>query len=455
MGIVRAINVRRKWGRGADILWVFALMLYILIGASAVPFHGDESTLIMMSRDYHYQFLAGDWAQVFYQEVPANATEQHLRLLNGTLPKYLIGLAWHLGGYTVDDLNDQWLWGADWDWNIRDGHMPSEGLLRAARWPAALLMALSVPVVFALARRWTGWLAAYLASFLFATHPVILIQARRAYMESPLLFFSLLTIWLAVWWAGCLAGEGAPVWRQRGAALALGLSAGLAVASKHSGVMPAAAAYLSLAIIAVRLYRSGGGRLAIALGISAVVAGLVFLALTPAWWGDPLARLAQTIGLRAELLSEQVAAFPDAIYSGLPDRIAGLLRQLSVAPPAYYEVPGWEDYIAGPIEAYRASPWAGIQYGTTALTVVLGGGLFALVLLGGGRLVREFRAGDFAILPIALWVLLTVLFVLVTIPLGWQRYYMPLYPAETLLAGAGGAWIYRAATARASARRVS
>jgi hypothetical protein len=99
--------MNRRWLIGADILWIFALMIYVLAGTRQVPFHGDESTLIMMSRDYYYQFIAGNLAQVTYHDPPLNATEQQLRLLNGTVPKYLIGLAWHVAGFTVDDLNDR------------------------------------------------------------------------------------------------------------------------------------------------------------------------------------------------------------------------------------------------------------------------------------------------------------------------------------------------------------
>ena len=109
-------------------------------------------------------------------------------------------LAATLAGYDIDQINEQWLWGAGWDWNVENGHMPEDGLLLAARLSAALFATLSVPLVFAL-----GWLvgqrpAAYAVSFLLATHPVILLNGRRAYMESTLLFFSLLVVLAAAWW---------------------------------------------------------------------------------------------------------------------------------------------------------------------------------------------------------------------------------------------------------------
>ncbi len=416
------------WRRyGADILWVFALMLFVALGAPPVPFHPDESTQIMMSRDYHYQFVAGDWSQVLYTDPPLNATEQHLRLLNGTLSKYLIGLAWDLGGYTVDDLNEQWLWGADYAWNVANGHRPTDALLRTARWSQVLAGALAVPVMFALGWLWRRRWTAYPASFLLATHGVVLIHIRRAYMEATLLLFSLLVALAAVWWARrVLRGDQR---RQPGPALVLGMVAGLAVASKHSGAIPVGAAFLGLAIVMLWRARGTLGWLA----GSGVLALAVFLALNPAWWSDPLARAGEVLTLRAGLVADQVSAFPEAVYPDFPARVMGLLGQLSVTEPAYYEVPGWGDYLAAEIAAYEATPLAGIRYGAGMAGKVAGLALLALAAGGIALLVRDGRRQP-ELLVVALWGGLTVLFTLATIPLDWQRYIMPLYPVAILLA---------------------
>ena len=169
-----------RWLVGADILWVAALMVYVLLGTALVPFHADESTQIMMSRDYHYQFVAGDWDAVQYHDPPLNATEQQLRLLNGTVSKLLFGAAWDLAGYSVNDLNEQWLWGADYRWNVENGHRPADDLLVAVRRVSALAGALAVAVMFGVARLWQGRLAAYPTSALLATHGGVLMHIRRA-----------------------------------------------------------------------------------------------------------------------------------------------------------------------------------------------------------------------------------------------------------------------------------
>ena len=73
--------------------WIFLylglLVIYILSGADLVPFHGDEATQIYMSRDYAYQFLERDLGKIYFNLNPANPAEQDLRLLNGTVSKYL------------------------------------------------------------------------------------------------------------------------------------------------------------------------------------------------------------------------------------------------------------------------------------------------------------------------------------------------------------------------------
>src|SRR5690606_13842513 len=150
--------------RLVDAFWLFGWMLYVLAGVALVPFHGDESTVIYMSKDYAYLFQQGDTARMRYAETPLSSEEQDLRLLNGPVTKYLIGVAWDLRGYTLDEINEQWHWGFDWYWNISNGHSPSEDLLQTARWPSAFLLAGSVALIFYIALFAFDRPAAYLTS---------------------------------------------------------------------------------------------------------------------------------------------------------------------------------------------------------------------------------------------------------------------------------------------------
>jgi len=447
---------QRRW-IGADILWIAALMVYVLAGIGLVPFHADESTMIMMARDYYAQFVAGDLNQVLYHDPPLDATAQHLRLLNGTLAKDLIGLATHLAGYGVADLNEQWLWGAGWDWNVDNGHMPTEGLLLAARWPSSLFAALSVLLMFGLGWQWGGRWMAYPASLLFALHPVILIQGRRAYQEGGLLFFSLVMVFLAVAWGRAVVRGQRYLrpkvpWRLMwGGALLLGIVAGLNVASKHSGAVPPAAAFLALFFFVIWRMRVGRWQALSALVIGGIVALGVFLLLNPAWWDAPLTRVGEVLALRNGLVADQQVAFPESVYPDVGARLVGLLHGLTDAPPVYYEAPWWADFpvIQDQIATYTASPWTGIQYGVNGLTTALSLAQFGLALVGLGWLWGALRRGEIAGLALGLWLVLTLALIVGTIPLAWQRYLVPLYPIEILLAGIGlGGLARRIVTAR-------
>lgn len=410
--IIRAF---RRSPRLVAALWLALLTVYILAGTAFVPFHGDESTQIYMSRDYAYLFLDGDLERVRYSAAPASPTEQHLRLLNGVVSKYLIGLAWRAAGFSLADLNEQWDWGADWNYNQQNGHAPAPALLLAARWPSALLLALGAAAMFALGCIVGGAPAAYLGSLYYALHPALLLNGRRAMMEGSFLAFSLLALLAGLWFVR------RPGWKP---ALALGLAAGLALASKHTALFGAAAVFIGCLVMALPASR----RLLLWLA-AALLALLVFLALNPAWWDDPLGRAAEVLRLRQELLAIQTSVFGS--YTGPADQLAGFLHQTFIAHPQYYEAPAWADYIGGQIADYEASPWCGVSLGGS----IAGGALLAaLTLWGGGRLLRRRDAVAGLIL---LWSAALALSTLALTPLEWGRYYLPVYPAIGLLAAVG------------------
>jgi 4-amino-4-deoxy-L-arabinose transferase-like glycosyltransferase len=380
-------------------------MLYILAGTAITPFHGDEATQIFMSRDYAYQFMQRDFARLAYRDPPGGDQEQHLRLLNGTINKYLIGLAWHISGFAPEDINEQWDWGADWDYNRQNGHAPSDALLRAARWPSSILLAGGVVVMFALGDALGGRTTAYLASLYYALCPPLLLNGHRAMMEGSLTFFSLLTVLCGVWFAGR---------RSWVAALMLGVSAGLALASKHSAVFAIVAVYSACLILnhkgtkdTKRIFVSSWLKIL----ISTVFALVLFYVLNPAWWGDPITRAGQVLGLRQELLSIQTSVFGG--YASPLDALGGFTRQVLVVLPQY-------------------SVWRGVSVGGSLLGAAL---LVGMLVVGLWALVR--RLGDPAKRVIGAWALAVVLSTLLLTPVEWQRYYVPAYPAVGLIGAFG------------------
>lgn len=436
----------RALNRYFPVVWIVVLMAYMLAGTELVPFHGDESTQIYMSRDYAYQFLQHDLTKVNYSTAPESLTEQQLRLLNGTINKYLIGLAWSLSGFKIEDINEQWDWGADWNYNQSYSHAPSEALLQIARWPSAILLAAGVLVMFLLGQAFGGRWAAYVASLYYALNPALLINGRRAMMEGSFVFFSLLTLLAACWFLL------RPSWRS---AVGLGLAAGLALASKHTAVFTVAAVFITCLVYIVartlRTFRSIPVHIVLRLLLAGVIAWAVFYLLNPAWWGDPIGRASTVLALRENLLEGQSAAFGG--YPNFGDQVGGFLRQTMVVQPQYYEIAGWENYIGDQIARYEASPWRGVSVGGSVLGATI---LFVIMAVGIWAILRYKRIRAAVRALIGIWMLVMALTTLLLTPLEWQRYYLPAYPAVGLLAGLGVSRIAAAARIfnRANARRV-
>ncbi len=440
-------------GRILPLIWLVLLVAYILIGTADVPFHGDESTQIFMSRDYAYQFIEHDYGKLEYSPNPISPTEQQLRLLNGTVNKYLIGLAWHVNGMSIGDINEQWDWGADWDYNQQNGHAPSLTLLLAARWPSALLLAAGVVVMFGLGRALGGRWTPYIASLYYALNPALLLNGRRAMMEGSFIFFSLMVVLVAVW----LLEK--PSLRR---AILLGLVSGFALASKHTAVFTIAAVFG--AVLLYLIYQSATSEddnsvvdyvLLPYLVIAAVFTFGSFFALNPAWWGDPAARAQTVVDLRQELLAGQTAVFGG--YAHLGDQITGFLRQSLIVHPQYYEVDAWQGYIGDQINLYEASAWRGVSIGGSVIGAlvlcgIMAAGVWKMIKAAipkslSTRMMARWNRMDETSAEavsqggvrwlIGVWALTMILTTLLLTPLEWQRYYLPVYPVIGLLAALG------------------
>ena len=169
---------------GIDVVWLALLSLYIVAGAALVPFHGDESSKIYVGRDYYYLFLEGDLGKIAHQAKRSSASgEYRANLASGSISNMIYGWLAASSGYAIEDLNDDWHWGQDYAFNLESNRVPDTRLLRSARLASAAQLAAATALLFAFARITVNRPTSFIASLLFAVHPIVLLNGRRAMQE--------------------------------------------------------------------------------------------------------------------------------------------------------------------------------------------------------------------------------------------------------------------------------
>lgn len=429
MALRNVIQAKSNLPNVIDLVWLGALAIYVLSGATMVPFHGDESTQIFMGRDYYTLFLDGDFSKVLYDSAGSDSPiEQHLRTVNGTISKTVYGWLAAMNGFKAAEINGPWNWDYDYDANRSGGSIPAAELLRQARLASSLQLAAAVGLFFAVCRLCISRPVAYLASALLAFHPTVLINGRRAMMEGSHVLGMMLVLLAAVW----LMRE--RKWWQY---LLLGACSGLAIATKHPNAFVVALVFLACGSwfffeLAGEVRTSLEDLIKPALGIlaAAVVTILVFLILNPAWWRTPLLTASGVLTERMALLERQTERYGS--YESTIDRAVGFWRHVFMGETQFFEEERWAEYdeIGVQIRDYEASGWAGARIGGSVT-----GGLLSLALSIGGILLL---ARDREIDPGIRWLLLVwgggiALVTLAVTPLSWTRYYLPLLPAVALL----------------------
>jgi hypothetical protein len=437
------MNASSGTRRLLDIVWLALLCAYILAGIPTASFHGDEAMQIHMSRDYATALLDGAPDRLLNSGPFPIDSDPHLRIINGSVNRYTIGLAWHMAGYNADDLppSPGWDWGLSYEDGVATGHRPDDALLAVTRLPSALLLCASVVVMFGIGRLYGGRLPAYLASGLYALHPVILLNGRRAMQEGSMLCFGLLVVLVAAVIAQRRSrGDAAPWWLW----LLLVLSGALTLASKHSGIV-----FVGVALLWVLVAEGAGQRrwlpLLAQLFVSGVLIVALFVALSPALWSDPVARFGDLLYLRDELLNIQVAIDPVAPMS-LGQRLLEIARQPFIAPAVHYELSSWGQSAVYLEEVARsaASLLAGIPFG-----LVLGVPLTLLAVLGAGVAFRRVRRPLYV--GLLVWLAANIAVLLLN-PLPWQRYYLSLIPVAVVLSAIGASTLRRAIADRFAQR---
>lgn len=420
------MNVQRPQPHLTRLDLLFAILLlalsgYALLGAAGIPFHPDESTQLYMSADF--DSLAAPWTMAWSPQ-PQDAQRQHYRMIDAALTRYLLGLGRAVAG--LPPLPADWDWAASWEQNRQAGALPAPDLLLAGRLATTLLLPFSLLFIYMLGRNSGRPLAGLLAALLLGTNALTLLHARRAMAEGPLLFGVSLFLY-------SLPGAGRRPWLTA-------LTAALAFNAKQSAL-----ALLPVGLLAVAwLPGEASERKKQAARSSLQYAAVFFLvtaALNPVWWHRPLPALRASLAERQDLLARQTAdaqrVNPGQYLDSPAERLAALLANLYLTPPAFAELGNYLDQTAAAEAAYLQIP------GNTLLRGLAGGGvLLFLTLLGlilaGLRLRRTDPAARRSLALLLLATGSQVAFQLVAVPLSWQRYVMPLLPLACWWAGYAG-----------------
>ncbi len=447
-----------------DLLWLTALAIFVFAGMNLTPFHGDEAGHIYTTRDFHTAFIERRPEALLVNPPFDIDTESRVRLLNGSVMRYSVGLAWYLSGLTVDDLNAPpgWDWGLDYATNVATNHRPSAQLLTIARTVASSYFVLSIVALFLIGRSMgippLAWRpTAYIATLVYTLNPVMLLNGRRALVESPYLAFGLLTIWIALeiirrgangekvvigWW------------------IVLAVTSALCLASKYSGAIFVAAAFggiflaeiwreylaavVTPAVSSRRLTFPQWRPLAHLAGwliLSGVSALSLLLVISPALWNDPFTRARDLGSEMTAQVNLVVDILPDAPTT-MEERIRAIMTQPFIQPVQFFEQASWAD--AAPIQeeirTYMASPLSGVQAGNIGGIVLMVLALVGLVYLlwmlwrGWARTDAKNRARTGGYMLLLVWLAVTIANLLLN-PIPWQRYYLPLIPVYAVLIG--------------------
>lgn len=357
-------------------------------------YHGDETYWIrrgMPSRLFADDFVKRDrhWSSwgTTYNPVPLGK----LALLSGAV----------LFGADVARLErlPEWRWGRDRAWNLARA-VPHPRDLLAARAGMALLGVLACLVLQEFARRAWGETAGLLAGLLAAANPLMRDSCRRAMLDAPLILLLVSSGVLLLQYHRAVSAR-----RARAAVLwaaGAGAAAAAAAAVKLNGGL-AAVAFLALWTLCA-LTRDGEGRAhAWSLAAFSATAAAAFVALNPLLWVDPATRTLDMLRHYDALLERCQLLYGPAVTS-LPER-AGLVA--------------------------RRVLWPG-SYATTGMTALLfPAGLLVLLRAEAASLRTTGRPTPSA--AALVWVIVVCAGITAWLPLDWDRYYLPVAIAVTLV----------------------
>lgn len=383
-----------------------------------VPFHPDESTYLYMSSDWETLWVHP--ASLAYHPGEAINLKTHYRLIDPPLARYLVGVSRSI--LQIPALQADWDWSLSWEENSSRGALPDEILLFIGRLPTVLFFPFSLLLIYLVAEKVFSKPAGWAALFLFATNSLILLHTRRAMAEAPLLFFSLLGLWIIL--------------RYPGRSWLSAIPLALAFNAKYS-----AAPLILVGVINIfwQPHFSPFKKKLENLGLFLLLFGGISFLLNPVLWVDPFQTLQVALLERQSLVLEQVAAIgsirPDLVSGGWWNRVQFFVVHLFFAPLAIQDIGNYAINLQSATVAYTTNLlnrlWNGLVPGSILLSFTLSGFFISGRKDGSSSRISHGKS------ILSLFTLLQFLGLSFLLSLPFQRYVLPIVPLVCIWGGAG------------------
>lgn len=414
-----AINLslqNRQVNRFAVAFFIVIASVLFFSGVPDVPFHPDESTLLYMSSDFE-QLFTDPLSMVWQPNQPYDQRMQY-RLLDAPLTRYLLGISRQIAGVQAPAVD--WDWSKTWQENERIGALPSSALLFSGRWMMAIFFPFCLVLIFLIGVELGGSRLGWLCMIFLATNALVLVHTRRAMAESPLLFTLLLSLVVIL--------------KSKSRPWLAAIPIALAFCTKQSS-----APLILIGLAAIFLYSRGqqSSRSFVIRGLLffLLLFALIYIALNPFTWVNPVQSTLAAFQARQELVSQQVSAIqsvsPEHILSSLPSRLAGVFGNLYFTPPAVADVANYLTETQSASHQYLTTPintlFRDFISGTIFLVLCLAGFIWMVLSL------KHKNNQHDALILILLSAIAQWFFQLISIPLSFQRYVIPLVPFTVIL----------------------
>ncbi len=394
-----------KESSGSAPAWIYAFAVFVLallprvadLGAIITP---DERRWVERSVAFCKALAEGDWVNTFQTGHPGVTT-----MWTGTIALWVKHL-WQQPSIGLVDYLGQ----------VQTRPSPIPEYLAAARLPTAILTAVAVALTYLLVRRLLGDKPALLAAGLLALDPFYLAHSRVIHHDALASTFILLAVLTFVHYAWL--GQSGHTWIWL---VLSGVATALACLSKGSALflLPFIGLVGLVAIWAGSRARPAQTReivrqWIVALLLWGIVTAVVFVALWPAMWVDPIGTVGGMVGQAVQFAEE--AHSKGNFFLGAPVEDPGFL---------FYPV----------VLLFRTTP-----------VTLIGLGLFVVLLV---RRLRRRQGRSLVGQPETMALLTLIGFVVlftIFMSLGhkkFDRYLLPVFPFVDILAGVAFAQIVR------------